>query len=895
MAILDAFEQEGVNQFYDNFADFNDLYRMIDGKVTFQEMSEIAPHVKDIERLLDGVGIDTWIRHYDIIGVIVKTLVGFYQSREAKFHITDTGEPAENEVMREMNNQIQALLKKVIETTVAIRAAEQGFGEDNQQFESPEEQQQFIAQQEQMLEEMIPKDTKEASEDTYKTIGQKWANLELEKGRLYKNFKTKDRVNLTDKIISGRCFRHYRIGFDEFDSEVWSPKSTFFSRELNASEVHKCEYAGRIDFQTPAQVIRRYGHKIDTAIQRELLGGNKDWKDFVSPLGYSSTVQNSMENNFHKVTKVPFEGYQNYRFLQSIEDQTGLPMAIQDIEASNGEIVTRDRFLPRMAGQASGRFSVMARTLRDDFRQRLDLCQVTEVYFRAWDRHGFLTFEDPETGRVIIEEVTEDILPEIKKKYNIKSTEKESLEEIIESFEVGTLKWVLRPVIYQGVKVSSPNLTRDLYVQCEPMEHQIKGDSQFDVYLPISGYIGKSVAKEIYPWQVKYSFCINQIYSLLEKEIGMFWLLDLQSIPSEFQGQGDAVDALSNMRNIAKSFGMVPKATSPDGNGPQGIHNEFSTYNLSNGAQISSRVELATWIQNEAYSRIGINPTIMQAPTKHVTAEGVKQSTEASFAQIQEIYDEFEDFKKSDLELYLSVAQYCQTNRKDNSIMFTKGDGTRAFLEISDPEFPLRNIGLIPAYDAIKRKELEQYKALLFQNNTIGTDTIELARLISTNSMTEAIDIALDAYKRSEEAQRVQYERQQSLIQQQTEMMRVQAQEDYDRKEASKERDRETKLEAEAIKAAGRAADKDANAESFSQIHKLKDQALKENGLNKQYELKEREVSAKEKKAQAEMDIRMAELKLKAKELSDRIKTRTDKNSTDRYVATVNKNRYDFL
>ena len=227
--------------------------------------------------------------------------------------------------------------------------------------------------------------------------------------------------------------------------------------------------------------------------------------------------------------------------------------------------------------------------------------------------------------------------------------------------------------------------------------------------------------------------------------------------------------------------------------------------------------------------------------------------------------------------------------------MFTKGDGTRAFLEISDPEFPLRNIGLIPAYDAIKRKELEQYKALLFQNNTIGTDTIELARLISTNSMTEAIDIALDAHKRSEEAQRVQYERQQSLIQQQTEMMRVQAQEDYDRKEASKERDRETKLEAEAIKAAGRAADKDANAESFSQIHKLKDQALKENGLNKQYELKEREVSAKEKKAQAEMDIRMAELKLKAKELSDRIKTRTDKNSTDRYVATVNKNRYDFL
>src|SRR5690606_12461782 len=144
-----------------------------------------------------------------------------------------------------------------------------------------------------LLDSFVPKDTKDASEDTYKTLGQRWGEKELEKAALYKDFKKKDRLNLKDKITSGRCFRHYRIGFDEFDSEVWSPKNTFFSRELDASEVHKGEYVGRIDFLTPAQVIRKWGHKINTSIQRDLLGGNKDWKDFVGPLGYSSTIENS--------------------------------------------------------------------------------------------------------------------------------------------------------------------------------------------------------------------------------------------------------------------------------------------------------------------------------------------------------------------------------------------------------------------------------------------------------------------------------------------------------------------------------------------------------------------------------------------------------------------------
>ena len=64
----------------------------------------------------------------------------------------------------------------------------------------------------------------------------------------------------------------------------------------------------------------------------------------------------------------------------------------------------------------------------------------------------------------------------------------------------------------EGLKVQSENLTEPLYLYCRPCEHQIKGDSEFDRWLPVAGYIGKSSAKKIEPYQAKYNLCMNQIY-----------------------------------------------------------------------------------------------------------------------------------------------------------------------------------------------------------------------------------------------------------------------------------------------------------------------------------------------------------------------------------------------
>jgi hypothetical protein len=239
IAMMDAFEHEGIKQFRDNLQ-FVDLYRMVEGKLTYQELSEVAPHMEGMQDLLDGVGIPTFLRHYDIIGIVINALIGHYDAMQPKFHISDTGEIAENDFIRHKNEELQDILKNIIKNTVDLSLAKAGFSEDKE-FSSPEEQQAYIQQLNAARENFVPKDTERSSKSKFKTLGVQWGENTLERDNQRFNFIKLERNELKDKLTSGRCFRHYRIGYDEYEPETWSPKNTFFSREVDAEMVHKGE------------------------------------------------------------------------------------------------------------------------------------------------------------------------------------------------------------------------------------------------------------------------------------------------------------------------------------------------------------------------------------------------------------------------------------------------------------------------------------------------------------------------------------------------------------------------------------------------------------------------------------------------------------------------------
>jgi hypothetical protein len=883
-AVMDSFEHIGLTQLQENLS-FFDNYRMSEGKMTYQELAEVAPQLGTLSDLLSGVGVPTFLKHYDITSIIVNTIVDKYVDLQDKFHVTDTGEVAQNEFLAFRNDELHKLLQEVIDNTVKMHLASSGMTMEGKQFNSPEEQQQYIQQLEQEKEKFTPQDTKNALNSNFKSTGVKWGEATLDHDKERFNLLKLGKQNLKDYLISGRCFREHKIYHDKYQPINWSPKNTFFSKEVSTDKVQEGEFAGRVQPYTPGELIKELGHKLTAEEQRDILGGNTTWQNFVADNMVSGTIGQAIESNFLKVETVPFKGYNDYNFMLGIEDEIGSPMGIETSFNKDGSQTVRERWLPRTKSGQVGIHNSLAALLRNDFVHRKDLCQVTEVYFKAYDLWGYLTYEDPETGRVITEEVTEDILPAFLKDNNIKASFKSTLHDMITSFEVGTLKWQYKPVTYYGVKIQSANLKKPIYIDITPMEYQLKGDSDFDTLLPVAGKVGESTVGKILPFQAKYNLCMNQIGSLIEKELGMVLLMSTDLIPSEYEDWGDAEDALMQLRNTAKSVGLMPVNLSQDSQKQMNNMNPVQAINISHAAEIQSRVQLADLFQRKAYELIGINPILNQA-TKYETAEGVRISNETNVAQISGIHEEFSEFNKGALELHLGVAQYAQSNKKDTTIYYTKDDASIQFLKMTDPDLPFRRLGLIATYDSKKRKEIETYKNYLMQTNTIGADTLELARLIGSDSWSELVEIAGMERKNRQAQQAQQQQAAQQALAQEAEQKETLAQRTWERTEISKQKDRESNIERERIQALGRAADMKTDTSSMDQINIQADQSLKSMELNHRVEAEANNFKLREQQTNDVRDIKMKELELKAKAIEEKARAR----QSGEYIAAINKN-----
>jgi hypothetical protein len=890
-AVMDAFQFIGREQFIEN-SKFWDYYRMVEGKMSYQELKHAVPHLEQLSDLLDGAGVPAFLKHYDLLGSIIRDIVGKFVDMQDKFHVIDTGEIAENEFLRYKNQEITKMLNDLIENEVNTYLATQGLTPEGKQFSSPEEQQAFMQQVAAQKQALTPKDTLSDSKSTFKTIGMKWGEATLERDREKMSLNLLSKEELRDKLLTGRCFRHYRVGFDEYVAETWSPKNTFFSKEVDAKFAQDCNYVGRLHFLTPSEVIRRWGPHIKTDDQRKLLAGNPDWKSFLGYGEASGSINQAMGSNFNKPTWVPFEGVQDYNFYLNIQDTFGVPMGESTWFNPDGSETKSDRFLPRYAKHmAYGYHNVYANVLRDDFVHRSDLCEVTEAYFIAEDLYGLLKYEN-ENGMVVTVDVTEDILPDFLRDNNIKQDFKSSIVDITsnqrayENQEVNTIVWTYRPVTYEGVKITSPNLDKDLYIYCKEQEHQIKGDSEFDRKLPVAGYIGQPFAHKIMPYQAAFNLVMNQIYNMLEKEIGVFFLLDVTLIPSEIDGWGDAQEAMQEMMGLAKDIGILPVQTSGDAQKNANNFNQLTTHNLSYANQIQTRLALANTYKLLAYETLGANPQAAFQPTKYETAEGVRLNNENSTSQIAEIFEEFSEYERNALQLHLSVAQYCQSNRKDNTIMYTKGDASLAFLKLNDPNFPFRRIGLMPSKDSKKRKELETYKQWLIQNNTVGTDELLFAELISSDAMGQLLDVAKKGLARREEQNMMAHERAKELEamkgQQEQELKRIEFENDM----AKTESQNKTKVIVAQLTAQGRAADKNADTQSFDTINATAKTALAEKEIQNTKDFRDKQMSLEKEKQMSQKELDILKLKQKAEEL--RVKAQMKKD--DLTIAAINKN-----
>lgn len=886
-ATIDALEREGLKQIRQNMK-FVEYRKMTQGLFTYQSdlnsaMSDFnMPWFdKEVRMLREKAAIPTYIRHYDFIGIIVNALTSIYSDLDDRYRVESSDEYSTNEYIRQKTELLHKYAQQVFTQELNQMLLMRGLDPNKSDFQSEEEQQQYQQEIQQQTQALTPPEIEEFMAKNFKVLAIEWAQNTLNADKKEFDLVHKDREDFVSYLLTGRFFRHYRVGYDSYTVESWLPEQTFFSQDADCKYPQDGEYVGRISDVSVSNILNMYGHLM-TMVQQEAVGNywnqTKNFKNYNG--AHVETVKgNSPEDGiFPSQVQTPFYNYFDHEVNVQFENALNFPLGITTSVDKEGNEHEERTWLPRIDGDLDVNSRVYSQYLRDDIDVRTDTVQVTEVYWRSMKRIGVLIYRNPQ-GSLSIEIVTDDLMGDflkdrdikIQKSITLQELQKALKEERIEDY-INTITYTYVPEVWKGIKIrgNGSTLKDDLYLDVNPLEYQIKGERSniYDVKLPVSGLIDTGIATLVAPFQQLHNVCMNQNTELLEKELGIFFSFDITGLPSEYQDQ-TTEESLYQMRDDIKSTGLLALDLSrqnTSGNNP----NVFQRQEIVYAQQIESRRVLAEYYKQQAFSQIGLTPQMLGAPTTYETAEGIKQGQQGNYALVNHRFEKMHSAKAKGMDIQLAVAQYCQVNGKDKTVVQRKSDGDHYFLDIlaEDGElFPLRHLGVCATTSSSDRKTIEQIKQFVLNDNTIDRSMDDVISILTNPVLVEIVEktkkMRADSDKKLQEQRAFESENTDKQIAATAQNLKDERAHELQIQQMSDE----TKIESAYIASIGKAADNNADLEGYNRITEAAQTAL-ENGYNEAgIQLQQSEFNRKENADVASNKIELRKLALKAEEL----------------------------
>lgn len=886
---LDVLERIAVQQYRENLK-YDDVYRMIRGDMSRMELAEVIPQLREVQNVCEEFEIPAEIRHFDVFGIIVNAMVGEYLQNEDKFKVILKDEFSISDFDREKSELIQKTLQDEFSRKLKLKLLDKGINPDTlQEIEDPKIVQQLTQEIENTKQELGLAQIEKHMRSTWKHNAVVWAENTKENDETRFSMSTMDRDNLIDMLATGKCFRHMRVGFDSYTPEVWRARDVFHSKEYDLKYPEKGGFIGRLFLYSPVQFIDKYGYLMskndkDKLLKNKIQRRGRDTHSIFS-------AEENFSNNFGRNELVPFKGYRSYQMVLDMQRATGLPLGEKTMVDESGKEFTIPSFFSEPFNHAGYTYGSILNVARNhtETNFRSDVVQATEVYWATFKKVGFITLPS-ESGALVTEMVTDELISDYLKENNITELRTISLYELEQEPQPYTIIWDYIKVWYEGVKASytSPNGQVNLYLKGQELDYQIKGDSNlYDTRPPVTGIITDSLAKKIRPFQIGHNIAMNQIYSFMEKEVGMFFLYDLKYLPSQYKKWGDSDTVLETLLNITRDTGFFPIDGSRQNLGSGGsTFNQFAVHNLSYSTQVRDRMNVAEYFKSKMLEQVGFNPQRLGSPVKYETAEGIKTSQQASYAQTEIYFSHFSDFKRRSWETHLAVAQYAQSNNKDVAVPYTKSGNSLTYLRFVDKDFPLRWLGVQINSSAKDRKELANFKQYLASTNTLSNDALEVVKLFNSDSMVTLIEAAREERLIREKNAEVAHTRNLEAIQAEKKAAEEARQSNWERNEISKQRDRQTKLQAEKIDAMGRAVDRNASVSNLEYVNKASNLEIKRNKLDKDFEIKSKQVKDKREMDEKSIDLQMKKIQNEANKIEAQLQISRD----NKYIAEINKN-----
>lgn len=655
--------------------------------------------------------------------------------------------------------------------------------------------------------------------DSYTSVAEKWANHTLTAQKADFNLKEKSEDAFRDLLISAREFYHIyednsKLGFN---IEVANPKNTWFlttpDRKYISDPTGRAQgayAAGTVEVMELSQIIEAFPDL------------TKDEIDHLRSSLQDYGLINVRESNLGNPEAVPGQ--------DSVIYDTYDPLVLQTRMLIESEMKENNDGLKDFLGLTSNVSSFGYKYV------------VIRAYWISKKKIGKLIYTD-ELG-------------------NEQST---LVDESYKSGDMPTeisLEWGWINQWYQGTKIGP-----DIY--------HVKPYKLLN-YCPIIGTTyevknteARSLVDLMKPFQVIYNVCMNQLYKLLEKEVGKVQLMSLRHIP--IPKDGDAQDALDVWEMEARERGVVFVDDSPENLKSPSSFNQFTSLDLTRTQEIQARYTLAQQMKIECWELIGMSKQRMGSIAASETATGTQTALSQSYSQTEPLFIAHEYVMGQLYQAIVDASLYIESSKPESTLSYITNEGESAFVQVNGSDLKLRDLKVFLTNrpeDTQMFNELRQLSQAIIQNGGTLYDVIEL---YSTKSMREMKKTFKDLRDRQVEQQQQQMQLQQQQQEQQGQIAQAQlqeaarmAQEKVANDNYQNELDRINKKEIAMINAmskeGGASADLDMSGTPDAlEIEKLASQQTK---AQKDYDSKMADINSKNSIAQQKLQIEREKIKL---------------------------------
>ncbi len=783
---LDRLEEIGKNQLMQNRR-LIENYELIKGKFIFNHYFENNNYSDLVHQLTQEFEMPSYLRHYDIISQVINVLSGEYQKRPDNFRVKGFDEESSNEFLRTKTELLLKYVQSEINNEIQMKLLDMGLDPQKDDFNSQEEADQYKKTIDQTTQELTPPEIENYMNQNWLSVAEKWGEAQLESDRQRFDLPEKEKREFEDMLTADRCFRHFYLTGDSYNQETWNPVNTFYHKSPEIINIEEGDYVGRITYMTPASIVNMFGWKMTQSDLLKLSPNKNDKSSNKGEDGYGIAYGSTIP-------------YANYADNKIMRETFGMdPTNPTDVNA----IVPLDDGLFNSIGSGKMRFDTSG------------YYQVTQAYWISQKKVGkFYYIDDEGEPQVLL----------IDEYFIIPDGVKQVDSSIYDSDDPNTIVWTWLNETWEGVKIN-PLLSKEdsIYLDIKPCDFQFKSDrNQYGNRLPVCGEIfnnrngeSMSLVDLMKPHQIGYNVAMNQLYQIMQREVGRFVLMDTGMMLNQKDWGGER--GWEKFMLIAKSLGFAPVDTSPantKGANPGGQLPQM--IDLDESARMMSRTKLAEFFEMQALKQVGFNQQRLGNTSASESATGVQQAMTQSFSSTESRFTAYNNFKRRCMTMNLDIAQFVQSTKDEVIVHYTKSDMSRAFMKINGTDLALRDLGIFVTNSQEDIRQLEAMRQLALNNNTSDASMEDLASIITMNSPKAIKEQLKKSRKHREQLEQQAQQSQQDQIEQATQLQREQ--QAYEAQE--NQLDRENKKEIAYINTFSRQDDnlKDADTDNTPDI-----------------------------------------------------------------------------